>query len=264
MSRLFVAVVLLVGITACDKEPAAPAKPPAPTPSAAAPAQAPAAPSVMGDTVSGELRGTVLESVTAAGYTYLRLQTSAGDQWAAIPEATIENGREVAVVRSMEVNHFKSKALDRTFEKLTFGSGLAGAAAAPAAAPKGAAGAPAAGPMMGGPQEAAPITGIAKATGPEGRTVKETFAAKKELDGKTVAVSGQVVKYAAGILGKNWIHLQDGTGTAEGRDNDLVVTTQATAAKGDRVTVKGKLTLDQDIGSGYRYPVLLQDATLTR
>jgi hypothetical protein len=64
-------------------------------------------------------------------------------------------------------------------------------------------------------------------------------------------------------MGKNWLHLRDGTGKT-GVDNDVTVTTQDVAVVGDVVTAKGKLAVDQDIGMGTPYPVLIQDAKLEK
>lgn len=104
---------------------------------------------------------------------------------------------------------------------------------------------------------------VPKATGPDARTVAEVFAQRAALKGKTVTVRGKVVKYNAGIMGKNWIHLRDGTG-AEGKDNDVTVTSQDVAAKGDVVTVQGTVALDQNIGMGTPYPIIIQDAKVTK
>ena len=65
------------------------------------------------------------------------------------------------------------------------------------------------------------LTGIAKAEG--GKTVAEVFAEKDALAGQKVAVRGKVVKTNAGIMGKDWVHVRDGSG-ADGT-NDLTVTT---------------------------------------
>jgi hypothetical protein len=103
------------------------------------------------------------------------------------------------------------------------------------------------------------LSGIKKADG--GKTVEEIFAGKDQLNGKTVAVRGKVVKFSPEIMGKNWIHLQDGTGK-EGT-NDLTVTTAAVAKTGDTVLVKGTLVANKDFGYGYKYDVIMEDATLT-
>jgi len=62
------------------------------------------------------------------------------------------------------------------------------------------------------------------------------------------------------VLGKNWLHLKDGSGKP-GSD-DLTVTTTQHAAVGDVVTIKGVVHLDRDFGSGYSYAVLIEEALL--
>ncbi len=104
---------------------------------------------------------------------------------------------------------------------------------------------------------------VPRATGKDARTIAEIFAQRQALKDKTVTVRGKVVKYTAGVMGKNWIHLRDGTGTA-GKDNDVTVTSQDAAAKGDVIVVQGKVALDQDIGMGTPYPVIIQDAKVSK
>jgi len=128
------------------------------------------------------------------------------------------------------------------------------AAMAPAAsaAPQMPAGHPAA-----EPGEVVDLSGIAKADG--GMTVAEVFAEKDALAGKPVTVRGKVVKVNAGIMGKNWLHVRDGSG-AEGT-NDLTVTTVGELpALGATVIVIGPVTLDKDFGMGYAYDVIVEDA----
>jgi type IV pilus biogenesis protein CpaD/CtpE len=105
------------------------------------------------------------------------------------------------------------------------------------------------------------LAGIAKADG--GLTVAEVYADKDKLGSQPVTVRGKVVKTNAGIMGKDWLHVRDGSG-AEGT-NDLTVTTSGgTLPKvGDTVVVKGTVALNQDFGMGYQYPVLLENAQVT-
>ena len=107
---------------------------------------------------------------------------------------------------------------------------------------------------------AVPLEGIAKAEG--GYTVEELFAKKSELGGKQITLRGRVVKYNSGIMGKNWLHLRDGTG-AEGA-NDLTVTTSEPAAVGDTVLIQGTVAVDKDFGAGYRYGLIVEDAKVTK
>ncbi len=95
----------------------------------------------------------------------------------------------------------------------------------------------------------------------KGYTVAELYSKMDELNGKEVTVRGKVVKYNGGIMGRNWIHVQDGTG---GRGtNDLTVTSHQSAKVGDKVVATGILIKDKDFGSGYRYDVVLEKASIT-
>jgi hypothetical protein len=137
--------------------------------------------------------------------------------------------------------------------------------AAPAAAPaEQQAGMPAGQPhpMPAAPAADVDLTGIAKAEG--GKTVAEVYGEKAALAGQPVTVRGKVVKTNAAIMGKNWVHVRDGSG-AEGT-NDLTVTTATGAALpnvGDVVVVVGTIAVDKDFGMGYQYPVLVEEATIT-
>lgn len=103
---------------------------------------------------------------------------------------------------------------------------------------------------------------VARVEGPDGHTVAELYALRDELEGQVVAVRGQVSKFNAAIMDRNWLHLQDGSGTGEGGDFDLTVTTGDAAAPGDVVVVRGTLRTDRDFGAGYRYPVIIEEARL--
>ena len=105
------------------------------------------------------------------------------------------------------------------------------------------------------------LTGIAKAEG--GKTVAEVFAEKDALAGKPVTFRGKVVKTNPDIMGKNWLHVRDGSG-AEGT-NDLTITTAPGTMPnvGDTVLVTGNVSLNKDFGMGYAYDVLVEDAQVT-
>ena len=95
--------------------------------------------------------------------------------------------------------------------------------------------------------------------------VSDIFSEKATLDKQKVTVKGKVVKVAAGIMNKNWLHLQDGSGSAGKQDNDLTVTTsQELPAVGKIVSVTGTIAKDKDFGSGYFYPVIMESATIKR
>ncbi len=253
MHALRNALVLALGLAACEKQPSrldqaqaqAPAKVAEPAPAntpatATVPAPAPAA----GD----ELSGSVVETMNAAGYTYARVDHGGTSVWLAGPETTLAVGTKLGAMKGTLMEKFHSDTLNRTFDQIYFSNEFA-------IAPGGASPNP-----HGAPAEA--TTTVEKlAPAPGGTTVADVFANKTALAGKPVIVRAKVVKVNNEILGHNWLHVQDGTGQAG--TNDLLVTTQAKAAIGDVVIVRGKVSLDRDFGAGYRYPVLVEDATLS-
>ena len=268
--RLVLAVLLALSVTACKKSNA-------PTPAQAPAAEAPAA-------AAGGVRGKVVERIDAAPYSYLRIAGPTGEIWAAVPQAAIENGAEVVIENPMPMDGFESKTLNRKFEKIYFGT-LGGQGGAPqAAAPAG--GAP--NPMGGTPpgmmppggmppggmaaQHAAAGAGptdvgdvkVPKATGANAKTVAEIHAQKAQLKEKKVTVRGKVVKSNAGIMGKNWIHVRDGSGTQEKGDNDITVTSESAANVGEVLVITGVVRVDKDFGAGYAYPVIIEEAVYAK
>jgi hypothetical protein len=201
------------------------------------------------------LKGEVLEVQNVESYTYLRLKTKEGETWAAVPTTSIKKGAQVTIGNTMVMENFESKALKRKFDKVVFGT-LADPNAKPAA--------PTAAPHGAAPAAAAPVAKVAKATGPDAKTVAEVVSGKAALKDKPVLVRAQVVKVNNGIMGKNWVHLQDGSGSAKDGTNDILVTTKDQATVGDIVNVKGTVRTNVDLGSGYAYAVLLEDAAIRK
>jgi aspartyl/asparaginyl-tRNA synthetase len=105
---------------------------------------------------------------------------------------------------------------------------------------------------------------IAKAAGATGYTVADIYGKAASLNGKKVKIKGQVMKFSPQIMGKNWLHLQDGTGDPQKNTHDLVVTSANKAEKGDTVTVEGVVAVNKDFGAGYKYAVIVEDVTITR
>jgi len=92
-------------------------------------------------------------------------------------------------------------------------------------------------------------------------TVAEIYAQKSQYAGKHIHTSGKVVKVNNNIMGKNFLHIQDGTG--EKGSNDITVTSQQTANIGDTIEVDALFTVDRDFGMGYQYPIILEEAELS-
>ena len=197
------------------------------------------------------LTGEVVESRDVQGYTYLRIKTASGETWAAVPTSAVKVGSQVGIANPVTMQNFESKTLNKRFDKIVFGQ-IVDPLAKPAA------------PASAAPPSASAITTVAKAVGPDARTVAEVVTGKAGLKDKTVLVHGQVVKASTGILGKNWLHLRDGSGSAAAGTHDVLVTTLDNAAVGDIVNARGKVRTDVDLGSGYAYAVLIEDASLRK
>ena len=93
------------------------------------------------------------------------------------------------------------------------------------------------------------------------KTVEAVHKERAQLAGKQVTVTGKVVKVNNGIMKRNFVHVQDGTG---GKDtNNLIVTSGQTAKVGQKVTITGTVVLDTDFGMGYKYPILVEKSSVT-
>lgn len=258
MRRLSAVLLVAVAVAGCKKS-----EPPAAAPPAASNAmEAQVAPP------ASSLKGKVLERLDAPPYSYLKIQSGAEETWAAVPKADVAKGAEVTVLNAMPMANFESKTLKRKFDVVFFGTLEGSAPAAPAVAPAGADGSPAGMAQQHaraaqGPSNVGDVK-VPKASGADARTVAEVYAQKGALKEKPVSIRGKVVKFNPGIMGKNWVHLQDGSGKADKQDNDITVTTQDMTSVGDTVVVKGTVRIDKDFGAGYAYPVIIEDAKLSK
>ncbi|MBU1140189.1 MAG: DNA-binding protein [Proteobacteria bacterium] len=223
------------------------------------------------------ITGKILETMNAGGYTYLQIDTGSSQPWVAIPQSQVKVGDEVTCNPGMAMGNFTSKTLNRTFDSIIFSSGIAGAAGGGH------------GGMMGGDdsfssavqaeggspmvQESPASSGgslgamtpynevkVEKAVGENSYTIEEIFAKTKELDGKTVRIQGKVVKYSPMIMGRNWIHIQDGTGDPMSNTHDLVITTTEEVQPNDVITIEGVLAFNKDFGAGYKYVAIVEEA----
>jgi hypothetical protein len=210
---------------------------------------------------SRSLTGTVIETVNAAGYTYVHFDTGKEKVWAAAPEFVVEVGEAVTISGPMPMPNYHSKTLDRTFELVYFVARVEveGAERRPAEAPSGKPSWMKTGRGVAAEAAEVDLSGIEKAAG--GKTVEELYAGKADLAGQEIVVRGRVVKFTPGIMGRNWLHLRDGTG-APGSD-DLTVTTDAMVEMGNTVLVRGKVATDRDFGAGYKYELIIEDAEIT-
>ncbi len=213
------------------------------------------------ETVETSLSGKVVETMNSGGYTYACLEKNGKRTWVAVPQMKVSVGQQMAFQPGVEMKDFTSKTLNRTFGSIIFSGGPLvsqksdGGRDSAVKAPGSKAAAVAAGEKIS----------VDKAGGANAYTVGEIYAKRASLDKKTVVVKGKVVKVSKGIMGKNWIHLQDGTGDTGKGTHDLVVTTTAdVVAVGDVVSARGTIYKDKDFGAGYKYDVIMEESTLQR
>lgn len=206
------------------------------------------------------LSGKVMETMNSGGYTYLCIEKDGKKTWAAILETKVTVGQEIALQPGYEMVNFTSKTLNRTFDKIIFSTGPASQDESVDVK------------SFHGKTTENRTTEVApgekiqveKAPAPDAYTVAELYGKKAELDAKNVTVRGKIVKVSSGIMGRNWLHIQDGSGNQKDGSNDLVVTSKDLAAVGDIVTVSGTLRKDKDFGSGYKYDVIVEQANIKK
>ena len=151
----------------------------------------------------------------------------------------------------MEMKNFPSKELDRNFDNIYFIQTISDKPF-PAVAPV-------TQDQKGSPKAAdMEVENIEPAEG--GTTIAELFNDKSAFAGKSVKIKGQVVKYTAAVMGKNWVHIQDGT-NSDG-NIDITITTADVVKVGDVASFEGMVVLDKDFGYGYAYDILIEDAKL--
>jgi hypothetical protein len=202
---------------------------------------------------TGKIYGKVTDVIDVAGYTYAEVDTGKDKVWAAGPVTPLKTGDMVAFTTQMPMRNFHSKSIGRDFPLIYFinryiTDNEASATTSAMTSPHG---------QIKQQATITAVKGINKVEG--GNTIAEIYTDKSNLDGKTIRVRGQVTKFNANILGKNWLHIRDSSTL-----DDLTVITDGTAAVGDIVISEGKLELDKDYNYGYFYPVILEDATITK
>jgi hypothetical protein len=217
--------------------------------------------------------GTVAETMDAAGYTYMLVDDGTTKTWVAVLKSDVAVGQEVSYYDGMVMTNFVSKTLGRTFDSIVFSNGLVSKTESGsdsfAAAVSGES-QNMISPGTAGPGSTKAIVPFAelqveKAEGENSYTVGDLYAKASELNGQMVKVRGKVMKVSPHIMGRNWIHIQDGTGSPDNNTHDLVVTTTAAPEDNwDIVTISGVVAANKDFGSGYSYAVLLEEAEVSK
>ncbi len=233
MHRLSIIIVVLLGIsfTACEKK-VEPAK--ESTNQSSMPAE-------------NVHKVVVEDNVNASNYTYLKVKENDSEYWIAVPQMEVKKGETLYFGKSMEMKNFHSDALNKDFESILFVDHVSQTPTT-------------AGPVPNHPKLNTEKENVSVKPLSDGKTVAQIYEDKDDLVGKTVRVRGKVTKFNPNIMGRNWVHIQDGTGSSN--DYDLMVTSKDIVRVGDVVVVEGKVSVNKDFGAGYSYPVMIEDANV--
>lgn len=206
--------------------------------------------------------GNIKEVISVSSYSYLRMATASGDKWVAVLKEDFTPGQTIDFAVNLVMRNFASKELNRTFDLIYFGqrqgkrSGNAESSAKDSPIPA---------PATTVEEPTATLsTGLTepleRVPGPQGKSVAEIFSQKASLVGTEVQVRGEVQKLTEGVMGTNFLHIQDGSGTPEKKNHDIVVLVKENPpAIGTRATFSATVKLNVDYGSGYSFPLLLDE-----
>jgi len=195
----------------------------------------------------------VKEILQTSSYTYLFVTENSKEFWIAVRRLDAKVGDDVYYQQALPMTNFKSKELDRVFESVLFIQGNTSTPPTAKAVKK-------MGAKKMPPKVDKRIAGIKVEIAKGGIRIAELFKNKDQYAGKKVTVTGQVVKVNNGIMGKNWIHIQDGTSDAD--NYDLTLTTQHKANMGDIITIEGTVYLKKEFGAGYSYNLIIEEAEI--
>jgi len=203
------------------------------------------------------ITGKVVQTMNSGGYTYAQLDNGKEKIWVAVNETKISKGQTVSFKAGPIMENFESKTLKRTFDRIIFSDGVVSGQTGQDIMPTGSK------DKVVKPKEKIKVT---KAAGADSYTVEGLYRNQAALNHKNVSVKGKVVKVSPGIMQRNWVHIQDGTGDAKKGTHNLVVTSTSDfiPAKGDTVTATGVFFKDKDFGSGYKYDIIVENATFVK
>ena len=203
------------------------------------------------DLPEGVRQVVVKSSMDASRYSYLEVEEADSSLWIAVPQINAAAGDTLYFTRGLMMEDFQSDSLEQRFDKLLFVEDISKTMSQNKSMPGKAEA------HSNIPTDKRDIS-IAKANG--GVTVANVYNDKSDLSGQTIKVKGKVVKVNQGIMDRNWIHIQDGTGE-EGK-HDLLITTTEMAKVGDVITVEGEAVYDKDFGSGYSYSAMVENGKI--
>jgi PBP1b-binding outer membrane lipoprotein LpoB len=203
-------------------------------------------------TADGMHQVVVSELIQTTSYTYLLVNENGKEYWIAVSRMDAAVGDEYYFADGLEMKDFKSKELDRVFESILFVQTISPTAMKQQQTAMESQGSKSVATEVDENIAIAPVAG--------GMSIADIYKNGTTLAGTKVKVRGKVMKVNAKIMGRNWIHIQDGS-NFEGL-HDLTLTTQELVEVGAEVTFEATVSIDKDFGGGYSYELILEDAVL--
>lgn len=178
------------------------------------------------------LKGEIVESIDASGYTYVKVKTADNmNQWAAIMQGNYKVGSQISINQEMKTQNFTSKTLGVTFDSIVFGK--------------------VAKDKMAEPKQDV----IYKDSEIVKTDIKSLLEKSSTFKDKVVQAKGKVVKVSTAIMKTNWIHLED-----ENKNKIIFRSLKDNVEVGQTVTATGKADTNVDYGYGYKYDIIVLDS----
>jgi hypothetical protein len=198
---------------------------------------------------------TVNEVLYTSNYVYLNVNEGPEQYWVATNKIEVNTGETYMYKGGLVKINFKSKELDREFDKVYFVNKIVG---------------------KNGhlPNELPTETAKQEKSASKDNTVKKSGVSKNDItplkgsikiaeivanpskyEGKKVQITAKCVKLNQNIMNRNWMHMQDGSAN----DFDMIVTADKFVPVGFIVTMTATVALNQDFGAGYTYEIILED-----
>ncbi|MEQ1588465.1 MAG: GW dipeptide domain-containing protein [Cyclobacteriaceae bacterium] len=189
---------------------------------------------------------TIIEALPTTRYVYLRVKEGQEEFWIATSKMEVTIGGTYFYRDGLLKTNFESKEHNRVFEKMYLVSSVVEADHALRTAQT--------------PTEVVTTKNKANVSVKGSVKIADLVADPKKYSGKTIQISGQCTKVNPNIMGRNWMHLKDGSKD----DFDLVITSSVLIPEGHTVTMVGKVVLNKDFGSGYKYAILIEEGEIVK
>jgi hypothetical protein len=197
------------------------------------------------------------ETMDSGGYTYMKVSEGGKNYWIAATKIAVKRGDTISFTQEMQMHNFKSKTLNRTFENIIFVSEVQGANNRKNSHKQQNI------HVKNSLKENLKHTKVSPYKTKDSLAVAETYKKAKSLAGQRIKIRGKVTKVSPMIMGKNWVHIQDGTG--DSHTDDIVFTSTKEMPKvGEIVTAEGVVAVDKDFGYGYFYPVIIEESHFSK